>query len=286
MTFNTTVINNKVNPVDTSSGRIFLTPKTYVLIVLLIISAIAGTNSADLKGILNVGVAAITAILFDGIIFRFQSRKKLFSDGGVITGLIIALVLDSTTPWHIVAVTTVIALSSKHLFNVNKKPIFNPAAFGLLVAIFLFSSEQSWWGAFPELSVWTVAFLLIGGFLVTERVNKFPQVLVFLGGYFALLLIMGFFGISQAGDALRIPFINCALFLAFFMVTDPPTSPGKYKDQIWFGIITALASIIIYIIFGGLSYLLIGLLLANVWNVLRVYMAKVFFASRGLENKV
>jgi len=252
--------------------NLHLKPKIYLLIILLIITAIAGTSSADLTGIMNTGIAMITALILDGIIFMMQKRQRLFSDGGVITGLIVALVLGASTPWYIIIVTTAIAIGSKHLLILNKKPILNPAALGLLVAIFLFSSEQSWWGAFTELPTWSIAVLLLAGLLITERVNKFPQVFAFLGGYFVLLLIMGYYGMGQAGDALRTPFINSALFSAFFMVTDPPTSPGKYKDQIWFGIITAIASISIYLIFGGLTYLLIGLLVANVWNALRIYM--------------
>jgi len=232
-------------------------------------AAIAGTSSNP-REILNTGVAMITATLLDGIIFMQQSRKRLFSDGGVITGLIVALVLGSSSPWYIIAGTTGIAIVSKHLFKINKKPMFNPAAFGLLFAIFLFPSGQSWWGAFTELPVWAIAFLLLGGSLVTQRVNKFPQVLAFLGGYFVLLPFMGYYNVGLAGDALRTPFINSALFLAFFMVTDLPTSPGKYKDQIWFGIITAVVSVIIYLLFGGLSYLLVGLLAANAWNALRL----------------
>jgi len=269
MNINTNITDHKVNPIYAPAARASLTPKIYVLFVLLIMAAIAGTNS-DPKGILNTGVAMLTAFLFDGIIFMLQSRKKLFSDGGIITGLIVALVLGSSSPWYIVAGTTVIGIISKHLFKINKKPIFNPAALGLLFAIFLFPSGQSWWGAFTELPVWSVVFLLIGGFLVTQRVNKFPQVFAFLGGYFVLLLIMGYYNVGLAGDALRTPFINSALFLAFFMVTDLPTSPGKYKDQIWFGIITAIVSMTIYLLFGGLSYLLVGLLAANAWNALRL----------------
>jgi len=248
-----------------------LTPKKYLLIVLFIITAIAGTNSADPQGLINTGIAMLTGLILDGIIFMLQRRKKIVSDGGVLTGLIVALVLGSSTPWYLIIVTMVIAIGSKHLLSIHKKPIFNPAAFGLLVAILLFSSEQSWWGAFAELPTWSIVFLLVGGLLITERVNKFPQVFAFLAAYFALLLVMGYYNVGQAGDALRTPFINSALFLAFFMVTDPPTSPGKTMDQIWFGLITAIASSIIYLIFGGLSYLLIGLLVANGWNALRVY---------------
>jgi len=271
MSVNTNASNDIVNPIDASPSHISLTPKLYTLVVLLLIATIAGIGS-DSRGIINAGIAMITAILLDGAIFILQSRKRLFSDGGVITGLIVALVLGSSTPWYIIAGSTAIAIGSKHVFKIKNKPIFNPAALGLLVAIFLFSSDQSWWGAFTELPVWSVAFLLIGGFLVTERVNKFPQVLAFLGGYFVLLLVMGYYGVGLAGDALRTPFINSALFLAFFMVTDLPTSPGKYKDQIWFGMITAIVSIIIYKLFGGLTYLLIGLLVANGWNALRVHI--------------
>ncbi|MGO4273620.1 RnfABCDGE type electron transport complex subunit D, partial [Paenibacillus sp. TAF58] len=149
-----------------------------------------------------------------------------------------------------------------------KKPIFNPAALGLFLSILFFQTGQSWWGAFGDLPTWTVAFLLIGGYIVTNRVNKFPQVFSFLGSYFFLLLMMGIIHVGDATDALRSPFINATLFFALFMLTDPPTSPAKNKDQVIFGILSAAVGAVIYGIFGGLMYLFIGLLIGNLYHLL------------------
>ncbi|UOF92577.1 RnfABCDGE type electron transport complex subunit D [Fodinisporobacter ferrooxydans] len=255
--------------------KFLMTPKLYVMIVLIVMTAIAGMHAADRQGILNACAAIVTALLLDLLIGVLQKRNRLFSDGGVITGLIVALVLSSMTPWYICALTTGIAIVSKHVLKIKRKPILNPAAFGLLAAILLFSSGQSWWGAMSELPIWSIAFLLVGGFLVTSRVNKFPQAFSFLAVYFILLLLMGFLNFGQAGDALRTPFINSALFMAFFMLTDPPTSPGKYKDQVVFGCITAIVGVAIFMMFGGLTYLFIGLLAANVWNAYRIYKSNI-----------
>ncbi|WKB37069.1 hypothetical protein QS257_10230 [Terrilactibacillus sp. S3-3] len=63
------------------------------------------------------------------------------------------------------------------------------------------------------------------------------------------------------------PYISAALFLAFFMLTDPPTSPGKYKEQMIFVFFLAgAASVSAFFFLSKLSYLLVGLLFANVWK--------------------
>lgn len=45
---------------------------------------------------------------------------------------------------------------------------------------------------------------------------------------------MGILHAGDASDALRSPFINATLFLALFMLTDPPTTPAKVKGQTHF----------------------------------------------------
>jgi Na+-translocating ferredoxin:NAD+ oxidoreductase RnfD subunit len=246
---------------------VVLTPKLYIILVLVCLALISMFDTKDMHAqFLNVCVSVLTGCLLDLLVGMIQERKQLFPDGAIVTGLIIALVLGAATPWYVCAIITLIALLSKHILKHKRKPMFNPAAFGLLVAIYLFSSMESWWGSLSMLPTWCVIFLLIGGYLVTNRVNKFPQVFAFLGTYFLLLLVMGYLNVGDAADAIRAPFVNSALFLAFFMLTDPPTSPGKYKDQVIFGAIVAIVGALIYALFGGLAYLLIGLLTANVWN--------------------
>jgi Na+-translocating ferredoxin:NAD+ oxidoreductase RnfD subunit len=246
--------------------NVLKTPKGYVLLILSILMVIAGVYTKDTSAFVHVGLAVVTAIILEIIFGVWQQHKRIYPDGAVITGLIVALVLGSTVPWYLVMFTTIVAIASKHLVKIKKRLIFNPAAFGLLVSSVLFSTEQSWWGSLSILPVFFVVILLIGGYLVTKRVHKFIQVFVFLGVYFLLLFLMGAFHIGNASDALRVPYINTALFLAFFMLTDPPTSPAKDADQMWFGVITAIVSVAIYAVFGGLIFLLIGLLVANAWT--------------------
>ncbi|GAA3314121.1 hypothetical protein GCM10020331_005890 [Ectobacillus funiculus] len=53
--------------------------------------------------------------------------------------------------------------------------------------------------------------------------------------------------------------------LDFFMLTDPPTSPAKDKEQVIFGFLTAVTGTIIYAAVGGLIYLFIGLCFGNLF---------------------
>ncbi|MNX09846.1 electron transport complex protein RnfD [compost metagenome] len=244
-------------------------PKAYVMAAMMACLILASAGSQDMKGVLNGVIAVGMCVVVDVLLGLMEKRKRLLPDGAVVTGLIIALILSTTTSWLIVAATAVISILSKHLLVYRKKPIFNPAAFGLLLSILSFGTSQSWWGAFGDLPSWTVLLLLVGGYPVVSRVNKYPQVFSYLGTALLLLLVMGLLHVGDASDALRSPFINATLFFGLFMLTDPPTSPAKVKDQIVFGIIAAGAGMAIYGLFGGLMYLFIGLLIANLYHVVR-----------------
>lgn len=240
------------------------------MIAMIFYLMIATIGTKTMIGIRNSLIAVVTSLVADFIYSKITNRKspnrKSSMDGTVITGIIISLILSITTPWFYVAGTAVIAILSKHIFVYKKKPIFNPAALGLLLSIFLFQTGQSWWGAFGDLRPWLMILLIIGGYIVTDRVNKFPQVFSFLGTFIALLFLMGIFHVGGAADAFRPPFINAAIFFALFMLTDPPTSPAKYKNQILFGFISAVSAVIVYGMFGGLTYLFIGLLMGNLYS--------------------
>jgi Na+-translocating ferredoxin:NAD+ oxidoreductase RnfD subunit len=242
------------------------TPKGYVALAMLAYLVIASIGYKSIMGIKNAIVAVIAAVVVDIAINIFKRKKAAKPDGAVITALIIALILSFATSTFVIAATAILAILSKHLLVYKKKPIFNPAVVGLLLSVFLFKTGQSWWGAFGDLSAWTMIFLFIGGYVIANRINKFPQVFAFLLTSFILLAIMGIFHIGDAVDALRPPFVNATLFFGFFMLTDPPTSPAKDKDQVIFGILTAAAGTIIYALFGGLIYLFIGLLLGNLYT--------------------
>src|ERR1700730_5276897 len=113
-------------------------PKGYVVIAMVAYLLMASIGSQDIKGIINAIVAVVVSLVADILFGLIEKRKRIMPDGAVITGLIISLILSTTTDWSIVAATAVISILSKHLFVYKKKPIFNPAVFGLLVSILIF----------------------------------------------------------------------------------------------------------------------------------------------------
>lgn len=247
------------------------TPKGYVVGALTLLTMVAGLTPAGHPGVPHALEAVLTAIIFDGIVGMLLGRRAAFSTGGVITGLIVADVLSGLTPAWIVILTTVIALASKHILKRGRKPIFNPAGLGLIVSLPLFSTAQSWWVGMPLMSWWHLVLLMVVGIAVSVRVRKYTQVLAFLGTYLVLIWVMAALhgGLSSAtpADALRTPFINAALFMGFFMVTDPPTTPATVRGQVQFSVIAAVIAVSVFWQAGGLAYLLVGLLAGNVATI-------------------
>jgi hypothetical protein len=70
-------------------------------------------------------------------------------------------------------------------------------------------------------------------------------------------------------EIFRPPDAEAALFFAFIILTDPPTSPAKYRDQIVCGVIVAGVSYGFFEWAGVVYYLLAGVLAGNVWEAWR-----------------
>jgi Na+-translocating ferredoxin:NAD+ oxidoreductase RnfD subunit len=149
--------------------------------------------------------------------------------------------------------------------------VFNPAAFALVSVMSVLPTAQSWWGALPDVSpVWLRVALLAGGIYIADRVNKMPLVASFLGAYFVLFTGTAFLGDPRrVAEIFRSPDIEAVLYFALIILTDPPTSPAKYKDQWICGIIVAAVSYAVFEIFGVVYFLLAGALAGNVWAAWR-----------------
>src|SRR5678815_5340878 len=230
--------------VSTSSAlrRFFSTPKGLLLIVLAILLSIAAFHEGLLVA-QGLASAVVTAGLIDAVILRKKKKLWSFPDGAVLSGLFVAMVLSPFQPWYVFATGSAIAIFSKHVFRTRFANVFNPAAFALVACFYIFGSLQNWWGALPELPPASLLALFATGLFITDRVNKLPLALVFLGLYFALFTATAFFGDAErVAEIFRAPDLQAVLFFAFFILTDPPTSPTKYADQFVCGIVVAISS--------------------------------------------
>ena len=251
-------------------GRFFRTPKGLLLIVLVLLAALA----APFEGArlvwpgLAAGVAA--AALLDAPILRFRGGAWEFPSGAVLTGLFVAMVLSPREPWYVAASGSAMAIASKYLLRTRSANVFNPAALALVIVFYVFHTAQNWWGALPDNTPLALVALLATGIFIADRVNKMPLVLVFLGTYYLLFSLTAFFGDARmVSELFRSPDLQAVLFFAFFILTDPPTSPVKYGGQIACGVLVAVASYVFFEWVGAAYFLLAGVLVGNIWEAWR-----------------
>ena len=247
--------------------RFLKSPKGLLTIVLAILAAIAASHESMrvvAPGLLS---AIIVAAALDVLILRTRHTRWEFPSGAILTGLIVAMVLSAQTPWTVVALTSALAIVSKYVVRTRAGNVFNPAALAIVATFPVFHPGQSWWGALPEVMPIAQVALVVGGVFIADRVNKMPLVLAFLATYYLLFTVTSFVSDpAWVSEVFRTPDLQAALFFALFILTDPPTSPVTYRDQIVFAVIVAAASYAIFEWMGAVYYLLGGVLIGNVWE--------------------
>ena len=250
--------------------KFFKTPKGLLIIVLAILMAVAAPSQGVAAALAGLAAASIPACVLDLFILRFRKSVWEFPSGALLTAMILSMLLRVQEPWWVLAATSSLAVLSKYIFRSRTANVFNPAALALIASFYLFHTGQNWWGALVDLPLPYRALLLAGGLFIADRVNKMPLALSFLGIYFAL-----FTAASLAGNPLnvaeifRTPDAEAALYFAFFILTDPPTSPAKYPDQIRCGILVAVVSFAFFELWGAVYFLLAGTMFGNLWEAWR-----------------
>jgi enediyne biosynthesis protein E5 len=249
----------------------FKTPKGLLTVLLLILTAIAAPVEGVGAVALNMGAAVLAAGVVDSVILRLRNGGWEYPSGAVLTAMIVAMVIRPQEPWHVPTITAVVAVLSKYLFRTRHANVFNPAALALVVMSFLLPMGQSWWGALPDVSpIWLRAALLAGGIYIANRVNKIPLVLSFLGTYFCLFTAAAFLGDPRlVVEIFRSPDVDAVLYFALIILTDPPTSPSRYRGQWKFGVLTAVIGFAVFQQFGVAYFLLAGVLAGNLWEAWR-----------------
>ncbi len=247
--------------------RFFKTPKGLLTILLGLMTAIAAPGEGARAVALNMGSAVLAAGIVDLVILRLRRHTWQYPSGAVLTAMIVTMVVRAQEHWYIPAATAVVAVLSKYALRARAANVFNPAAVALVAMFYVLPMGQSWWGALPQVSpVWLRVALLAGGIYIAHRVNRLPMVLCFLGVYFSLFSATAYVGDpSKVAEIFRSPDLDATLYFALIILTDPPTSPAKYRGQWLYGIIVATVSYAAFETFGAAYFLLAGVLAGNVW---------------------
>jgi len=181
----------------------------------------------------------------------FEPRSALIS------GLSLCLLLRTGDPaWA--AAGSVLAVGSKFLLRVSGKHVFNPTNFALVVL--LLATDAVWvsagqWGA----SAFLAFLVACAGGLVVHRALRSDVSLSFLLAYASMLVARA----VHLGDPLSIPLhqlqSGALLLFAFFMISDPRTTPDSRAGRVAFGVLVA----------AGAAFVQFGLFRPNglVWSL-------------------
>jgi Na+-translocating ferredoxin:NAD+ oxidoreductase RnfD subunit len=251
--------------------RFFKTPKGLLILLLVGLTAIAAPGEGSRAVALNMAAATLIAGIVDLVILRLRKHVWQFPSGAVLTAMIVTMVVRAQERWYVPVALAAVAVLSKYLLRTRSANVFNPAAFALVAVPCWLPMGQSWWGALPDVApLWLRAAPLAAGIYIADRVNKLPLVLSFLGAYFLAFTVTAYLGDPRrVAEIFRSPEIEAVLYFALIILTDPPTSPARYREQWISGIIVAAISYAVFEIWGVVYFLLVGALAGNVWAAWR-----------------
>jgi enediyne biosynthesis protein E5 len=166
--------------------------------------------------------------------FAMSARSALIS------GLSLCLLLRTNDP-RLAVLASAVTIAGKSLVRVNGKHVFNPTNGGIVAMLLL--SNQVWvspgqWGG-PAF----FAFLMAcAGSLVVNRAARSDVTYAFIIFYGALIVGRSLY----LGEPLTIPLhrlqSGALLLFAFFMISDPKTTPNSRAGRLLFAAIVAFAA--------------------------------------------
>jgi enediyne biosynthesis protein E5 len=164
----------------------------------------------------------------------FEARSALIS------GLSLCLLLRTNEPFW-AAIAGFVSIFSKLAIRMNGKHVFNPTSFGLVFVLLV--SDEVWisggqWGSAAAAAF----FFACLGSIVVHRAERSDVTFAFLASHAALT-----FGRALwLGDPIAIPIHqlqNGALLLfAFFMISDPKTTPDSRLGRVVFALLVAVVA--------------------------------------------
>jgi Na+-transporting NADH:ubiquinone oxidoreductase subunit B/electron transport complex protein RnfD len=259
--------------VDSIDTKRFMT----CAIVAILPATLASIYFYGLRTILVIAVSYMAGFFVE---FMFAVvRKHKIHEGFLVTGLIYPLVLPPSTPLWVVAVGVMFGVFfGKEMFGGTGRNIFNPALVGRLFITIAFPRMMStgWQeplthavtsatplGAYKTEGVMTplsdllfgqaagsigetcrIAIILGGLFLLFTKAGNWRTTVSYLGSVFVFAAIGNRFLPNDIAPPVFQILTGGLLFGAFFMSTDPVTSPftttGKYISGIMCGLLTVL----------------------------------------------
>jgi RnfABCDGE-type electron transport complex D subunit len=253
--------------------------QSYLVIMALLPFVIMGVIRYGIH-VVSMLLAAFASALFVELLFSKFRNQKL-NVQAFITPLIFTLVLPPTLPLWMVAVGSSFGVFfGKAVFGGFGKNIFNPAIVGRLFITISFPSFMATMWLNPKVDAITtvtplgvlnrgddfnytiielllgdvagsigetfrLGIIIIGILLIILRIINWRIPVFYLGSVFLITWVGGFIAPNTFKDPLLTLLVGGLLFGAFFVATDPITSPYTQKGRILYGIGLGIITVVI-----------------------------------------
>lgn len=247
-------------------------------------------------------VCVAACLSAEAIFVAMRGKKMTLSDCSAgVTGIILALSLPATAPWYVGALASFVAMGiGKVIFGGLGMNIFNPAMVGRAFVMIAFASlmgagayenpssavdaisQATPLNAFKGSGIATPIFDLFFGF-TNGSIGETSALAAIIGGLFlcirrtasweipagvisCVVVLAGLADISANANGyvlLHHVFGGALLFGAFFIATDPVTSPLTPKGKFIFGVGVGLLVMVIRIFSGYPEGMMFAILLMN-----------------------
>ena len=210
--------------------------KVQLGIFLLLFSAYLAFLEKDIGFLSGMCVSVIFAVLADSAISYLKKKEFILTESSVITGLIIGFVLSGSEKWWLIALAALLAIVSKHVIVFRGSHFFNPAALGVLIAVFLLGASTEWKGAY----LWYV--IIPFGAYISFKIKKLELIVSY---FIASFILFGSQAVIQHTQIFNI-FGYLNYFFIFIMLIEPMTTPMTIPGKIIFGSGTGALIFILY----------------------------------------
>lgn len=204
-----------------------------------------------------------TALFTQYISTRFFKLPFFEIHSALISSLSLCLLLR-TDDGMLMSLTAVVSILSKFLLRWRGKHLFNPTNFGLISMMLL--TGQIWVspGQWGNTVFFSLLIACLGG-LVIQRAARSDVTIAFLIFYTLVLLSRAWW----LGDPITIPWHQLQngafLIFAFFMISDPKTTPDSRSGRILFAFLVTIGASFVQFYLFRTNGLLWSLAFFSLW---------------------
>lgn len=219
--------------------KYFQLAKTRIALTLFLLSVLAILNYFSPELLLRFILITTFTLVLEYILWKLRGIEPFAPISGVVSSEIIFLLSDKSTAFALTFLAVAAAIASKQFLRDKQSHIFNPAAFGLVIAGF-FGLPISWWGV--SSGIIPLFIILLGaGHTVLFYLRQHLIIFSFLTVSLLIFAITTF----DPQFALNQLLVSSFWFFVLVMLPEPITAAHKATLKPIYGALVALLSFIL-----------------------------------------